>query len=65
MSDSLAYFITFVSYGTWLHGDQRGSVDRNHNVFATPLLPHDARRLAHEQELLREALPYLTPHAGK
>jgi len=24
----LAYLITFRSYGTWLHGDERGSVDR-------------------------------------
>ena len=25
---ALAYFISFRSYGTWLHGDQRGSIDR-------------------------------------
>ncbi len=24
----LAYFITFSTYGTWLHGDDRGSVQR-------------------------------------
>jgi len=24
----LAYFISFRSYGTWLHGDKRGSIDR-------------------------------------
>ena len=28
MSDPLAYFITFTCYGNWLHGDERGSVDR-------------------------------------
>jgi hypothetical protein len=27
----LAYLITFRCYGTWLHGDSRGSVDRFHN----------------------------------
>ena len=32
----LAYLITFRTYGTWLHGDARGSVDREHNVFGTP-----------------------------
>jgi REP element-mobilizing transposase RayT len=34
----LAYFISFRTYGTWLHGDERGSVDRHHNVYGTPLL---------------------------
>ena len=29
----LAYLITFRSYGTWLHGDERGSVDRFHNHY--------------------------------
>jgi hypothetical protein len=27
----LAYLITFRCYGTWLHGDERGSVDRFRN----------------------------------
>ena len=34
----LAYFITFRCYGTWLHGDERGSVDRFHNIYDTPYL---------------------------
>ena len=29
----LAYFFTFRCYGTWLHGDERGSIDRFHNVY--------------------------------
>ena len=45
----LAYFITFTCYGTWLHGDDRGSVDNEHNVFDTPFVEantakHDAMR---------------------
>jgi hypothetical protein len=40
----LAYFITVRSYGTWLHGDGRGSVDWRHNVPGTPLAPADAGR---------------------
>ncbi|MGQ0761444.1 MAG: hypothetical protein ACT4OT_05435 [Acidobacteriota bacterium] len=32
----LAYLITFRCYGTWLHGDERGSVDRKQNVYGTP-----------------------------
>ena len=41
----LAYFISFRSYGTWLHGDERGSVDRFHNVYRTPLLPPDEKKV--------------------
>ena len=49
--DPLAYFITFRSYGTWLHGDQRGSVDRKHNRFGFPLVAPDVERwrFAHRQ----------------
>ncbi|MFN2502367.1 MAG: transposase [Pyrinomonadaceae bacterium] len=31
----LAVFFTVRCYGTWLHGDERGSVDRNNNVYGT------------------------------
>ena len=40
----LAYLITFRCYGTWLHGDIRGSVDRAHNKFGTPKLQHEPAR---------------------
>ena len=30
------YLITFRCYGTWVHGDSRGSMDRRHNVYGTP-----------------------------
>ena len=46
----LAYFITFRTYGTWLHGDARGSVDRSHNIFGTPLLEPDTKRERAELE---------------
>jgi len=36
----LAYLITIRSYGTWLHGDEKGSVDRHgFNSYGTPRLP--------------------------
>jgi REP element-mobilizing transposase RayT len=35
----LAYLISFRSYGTWLHGDNRGSIDRFHNRYGDPYLP--------------------------
>src|SRR5260370_12626049 len=39
MSEPLAYFITFTTYGTWLHGRDPGSVDREHNTPGTSFLP--------------------------
>jgi REP element-mobilizing transposase RayT len=32
----LAYLITFRCYGTWVHGDERGSMDRKHNRYRAP-----------------------------
>jgi REP element-mobilizing transposase RayT len=41
----MAYLITFRCYGTWIHGDERGSMDRRgHNVWDTPLLPPDQQK---------------------
>jgi REP element-mobilizing transposase RayT len=33
MNHPLAYLITFTTYGTWLHGDKRGSVSKEQNQF--------------------------------
>ena len=38
----LGYLITFRCYGTWLHGDTRGSMDRRHNVYGSPKLAANA-----------------------
>jgi REP element-mobilizing transposase RayT len=40
----LAYLITFRCYGTWLHGDERGSIDRFNNRYQSPYIAADARR---------------------
>jgi REP element-mobilizing transposase RayT len=40
----LAYFITFTTYGTWLHGEDRGSVDNRHNEVGSPCLEPDTDR---------------------
>ena len=48
-----AYLITFRCYGTWLHGDERGSVDRFHNRYGVPFLPHHEGRRQYEQKLLK------------
>ena len=34
----LAHLITFRCYGTWLHGDERGSIDRFHNRYKSPYI---------------------------
>src|SRR6266849_440601 len=39
----LGYLITFRCYGTWLHGDERGSIDRFHNRYKSPYLPRSDR----------------------
>src|SRR5687767_14535922 len=49
MSEPLAFLLTFRTYGTWLHGDERGSVDRRHNAPGSPLLPANDSRLQYEQ----------------
>ena len=35
VGDPVAYLITFTTYGTWLHGDRRGSVDEEHNQYGS------------------------------
>jgi REP element-mobilizing transposase RayT len=48
-----AYLITFRCYGTWLHGDARGSVDGEHNAFGAPTLPENSRRQNYVHTLLK------------
>jgi len=40
----MRYFITFSCYGTQLHGDDSGSVDRRHNVPGSRVLDSDPHR---------------------
>ena len=48
-SQPLAFFITFRCYGTWFHGDVRGSVDRKKfNRFRTPNIPPTPHWVAKE-----------------
>lgn len=45
MSAPLAYLLTWTCHGTWLHGDERGSIDQDHNQIGSPTLAPDSRRL--------------------
>jgi REP element-mobilizing transposase RayT len=49
----LGYLITFRCYGTWLHGDQRGSIDRFHHQYKSPYLPRSDRRVEIAQRSLK------------
>ena len=53
----LAYFVTYHTYGTWLHGSEQGSVDRKHNIPNTPMLPPNSAR---EEKIRRSMIqpPY-------
>ena len=49
----LAYFISFRTYGTWLHGDARGSTSRHRNTYKTRFLPPTPEWLAINQDRLK------------
>src|SRR5215813_3609446 len=49
----IGYLITFRTYGTWLHGDPQGSVDRFHNIYGTPKLPASPGRQRYERQLMK------------
>jgi REP element-mobilizing transposase RayT len=53
----VTYLITFSCYGCHLHGDESGSVDREHNAPGTPILEMDAARLVAERKRMGQA-PY-------
>jgi REP element-mobilizing transposase RayT len=54
---SLRYLITFVCYGTHLHGDT-GTVDRRHNLHGSRVLEPNPERATTEAELMDQK-PYL------
>jgi REP element-mobilizing transposase RayT len=60
----LTYFITFSCYGTRLHGDESGSVDRNHNLVGSRLLESDSQRVAAERQRMLQD-PYVLDQAAR
>jgi len=53
-SAPVGYLITFRCYGTWLHGDEGGSVDRHHRAYGTPGWQPSALRRKHDRDLLKQ-----------
>ncbi len=59
-SGPVAYFITFRTYGTWLHGDERGSSDRKYaNVPGTPVIAASRNRQRWEQKQMQHPAVWL------
>jgi REP element-mobilizing transposase RayT len=57
----LGFLITFRCYGTWLHGEKRGSVDRHRsNRYGTPGMPANEKILREERLELRHRPVRLT-----
>jgi REP element-mobilizing transposase RayT len=57
----LAYFITFHTYGTWLPGDPRGTVDTLHRARGLPYAPPSPSRQAAATATLRHPPVELYP----
>jgi REP element-mobilizing transposase RayT len=57
-SGPVAYFITFRTYGTWLHGDKRGSMGRRtaHTPGAPTLKPNTYRQGWEQRQLKHSAI---------
>jgi REP element-mobilizing transposase RayT len=49
----LAYLITFRCHGTWVHGDERGSVDRFHNRYKSPYIEPNRNWQRHNRKILK------------
>lgn len=58
--EPLAFLITFRAYGTWLHGDERTSIDRNHNAFGSPRIAPNQKWEEYNNSLLTQPPVELT-----
>jgi hypothetical protein len=61
----LAHLITFRTYGTWLHGDSRGSVNRFRNTYGTRRLPHELSWLNTNTQRLKHKIVKLNARQRK
>ena len=57
------YFITFCTYGSRLHGDERGSVDRRNNGWDTETLTPNQMREAFEKSEMTDRAGCLRVHS--
>ncbi len=60
-----AFLITFRCYGTWLHGDERGSVDRRYyNRLGTPKITPNAENSRRKAKLMKHN-PFIGGAGGR
>ena len=64
MPNPRAYFLTWTCHGTWLHGDGRGSIDRDHNQYGTAPAAPNRNRNTHQQSRLNTT-PQTLNHDGR
>ena len=62
MAGSIAYFITFHTFGSWLPGRDTGSVDHLHNTYGTPVLAPNKTR--EEEAHRRQSSPAVALNAS-
>ncbi len=60
----LAYLITFRTYGTWLAGDERGSIDKYHNSYGGPRAVGSEKRTKAQAARLKSP-PFLLNAAAR
>lgn len=65
MQEPVAFFLTWSAYGNWFHGDQRGSVDREHNAYGTPWLPADEHRAGQDRERMAGCTASFDPESRR
>src|SRR5918998_746380 len=58
----LAYLITFRCYGTWLHGDERGSINRFRNQYKSAYLPPEKKWVETNTQRLKSEVVTLDAH---
>jgi hypothetical protein len=61
----IAYFVSFRTYGTWLHGDERGSIDRFNNAYRSPYLEPNEKWLEYNRSLMKSPPFKLNARARK
>jgi len=49
----IGYLITFTTYGMWVHGDDRGSVDKEHNRYGSPFVASNRALRRKEYDTLK------------
>jgi hypothetical protein len=55
MKYPIAYHITFTTYGSWLHGDKIGSVDKEHNRYSSAFVNPNSGLHRKEQIALKKS----------